>query len=148
MLFLSPRVYEGLRGKQKISPPFGTVEARTAAAARRARLRWVMERAETVQGGKLSTSQVGTIQSLCEKAAARSGDWQELRDHLAKNVKERGARHGDRFTAIQKLIENTMRGVDLSDEMNVKTDVEKLKLLCLLFDYSRKAASRRKEGTE
>ena len=145
VLFLSPRTYEALKGKRNISPPLDTSQIRTAAAVRRARLKWVMEKSEKNAIGKLSRSQIGTIQALCEKAMAQSGDWQELRAFLDKNLTERGARHGDRFAGISELIHNTMGGA-LPEEINVTGNVEKLKLLCQLFDFSRKADVSREEG--
>ena len=111
-----------------------------AAAARRARIQWVMEQGERIRQEKISRSQAGTIQSLCEKAMAQGGDWSELQGWLKKNLKDRGARHGDRFTGVAGLIEQTMnQDRFLSEEMDVKSNEDKLKLLCLLFDFSRKA---------
>ncbi|MBQ9346456.1 MAG: hypothetical protein IJT94_03820, partial [Oscillibacter sp.] len=147
VLFLSPKTYEALNGKREIKPPVDTAQARTA-AVRQARLQWVIDNSEQIQSGKLSRSQIGTIQTLCEKAMAQGGDWQELREFLDKNLTDRGARHGDCFTGITELIHDTMEQDGfLSAEMNVTGNVEKLKLLCQLFDFSRKADFRQKTDT-
>ena len=144
ILFLSQRFYESLTGARELHMPKGTAQdsaARNqAAAARRARIQWVMEQGERIRQEKISRSQAGTIQSLCEKAMAQGGDWSELQGWLKKNLKDRGARHGDRFTGVAGLIEQTMnQDRFLSEEMDVKSNEDKLKLLCLLFDFSRKA---------
>lgn len=139
VLFLSARTYEALNGKRRITPPVDTIQARTAAAARRARLQWVMRESETIQAAKLSRSQIGDIQALCENAISHGGDWQKVRDYLNHNLTERGALHGDRFTVIAELIHDTMeKSGFLPETMNVTGSVEKLKLLCQLFDFSRK----------
>lgn len=139
VLFLSRTRFEALTDRQNIERQSGTAEQRDGAAVRRAKLRWIMEKAEAVQAGKFSKSQLGTIQTLCENAVSHGGNCGDLWTFLQKNLTGRGARHGDRFTGIAELIHQTMEQDGfVPEETGVKSDTEKLKLLCQLFDFSRK----------
>ena len=107
---------------------------------RRAQYQWVMEHSDEVYKNGLSKSQVGAIQTLCEKAIAKNGDTKELTIYFDKNIKERGARHGNRFQQIRRLIQ-TVLSQPLTETLHTETPDtmrERLELLCLLFDHSRK----------
>lgn len=146
ILFLRTDLFEGLRRKQT-SKEEGSLEESDAVIARRARYRWVMENAGTLTTGKLSRSQIGSIQSLCEKAISNSGDLTELDTYLEKNLTGRGVRHGARFQKAGTLIREVLdmplpQTLGLEDNAVEDSCVERLKLLCLLFDYSRKGKER------
>lgn len=135
VLFLRAELLEGLRNKQafKRSEKDGTIQR-----TRDAEYRWVMKNAERVRRCGLSRSQIGTIQSLCEQAIANGRDTAALYAHLEKNLNDRGARHGSRFTEIDALIRQVLDvPMDRTLEMSGCAD-RRLELLCLLFDYSRK----------
>ncbi len=143
VLFLRSTLFEGLRGKEKAAAYSGERRDSAAAVLRRARYSWVMSHARAVSDGKLSQSQAGTLQALCEKSLARGGDTQELERFLDKNLNQRGAMHGDRFKAIEALVREVLAqplgktlGVSCRDSME-----ERLRLLILLFDHSRKEES-------
>ena len=103
-----------------------------------------MKNAERVRRCGLSRSQIGTIQSLCEQAIANGRDTAALYAHLEKNLNDRGARHGSRFTEIDALVRQVLDvPMDRTLEMTGCAD-RRLELLCLLFDYSRKGDE--KEG--
>lgn len=139
VLFLRPALFERLDKKA----PFKRETVKKDAAAvktRQAKYTWVMKTSPVLAGGVLSRSQIGTIQSLCEKAMASDGDLTELHTHLNKNLTGRGARHGSRFLQIGQLMEQVLStplpetiGVPCQDSVQ-----ERLKLLCMLFDFSRK----------
>lgn len=136
ILFLRADIYEKLQGKVAAEQK-GTDT--TAASVRRATCRWVMDQQEDWIG-KISKSQLGEIQGLLEKALAADGDTEELEKYFAKNINERGARHGERFEKIQKFIKDVLQA-PLTTTLGVKctdTKARKLELLCMLFDYSRK----------
>lgn len=143
VLFLSRSRFEALNRKaacQKTEQSAGSA----AGELRRGRYRWVMEHSEFVRNAKwqenLSDSQLGTIQALCEKAIANGGNYAELEQHLKHNLSKRGARHGRRFEEISKLVDKVLE-TPLAETIGVPcedTTVERLRLLCLLFDYSRK----------
>lgn len=142
ILFLHTDLFEGLTQK-RTSKAEDRLEESSAVVARRARYRWVMENAGTLTTGRLSRSQIGSIQSQCEKAIANGGDVTELEIYLEKNLTGRGIRHGARFqkagTLIQEVLDMPLgQTLGLEDTAIEDSKVERLKLLCLLFDYSRK----------
>lgn len=139
ILFLRRELLEGVRrkadGEEKTAPAVET----PAAKLRRAKYRWVMERSGELHRDGLSRSQLGTIQALCEKAMA-SGNASELLLHLEKNTGDRGAQHAARFRGIDRLIRQVL-STPLEQTLGVPgpdSIAERLKLLCLLFDHSRK----------
>ena len=139
VLFLRKELFDGLRQKQALQTE-KPKQISAAAMARRAKYAWIMDNSGRLHRGGLSKSQLGAIQALCEKAVAKGGDTAELEEYLNKNLQERGAKHGSRFTAIAGLI-RTVTGRPLS--VTVGADCEdsvtaRLELLCRLFNYSRK----------
>ncbi len=148
VLFLSKSRFEALQHKAA----WQKEEQRTASTVgdlRRARYRWVMQESERIRRARreddLSDSQLGTIQALCEKAIANDGDYDELNQHLEHNCKDRGPKHGIRTGEIKKLL-NEALDTPLAETLGVPcakerdSTEERLRLLCLLFDYSRKKA--------
>ena len=135
VLFLRAELLEGLESKSAVSRP---EQDQTVRRVRDAEYRWVMRNAERVRRCGLSRSQIGTIQSLCEQAIANGRDTAALYAHLEKNLNDRGARHGSRFTEIDALVRQVLdMPMDRTLEMTGCAD-RRLELLCLLFDYSRK----------
>ncbi len=139
VLFLRQGLLEQLSKKRKAaaepSAPAGRI-------LRDARYKWVMDNADRVYCNGLSRSQVGTIQSLCEQARANGGDPSALLAHLDKNLNDRGARHGSRFTEIDRLIREVLDGRLPEALKALSTTDQRLELLCLLFDYSRKGSGK------
>lgn len=159
ILFIRPDIYEAICGKQAVKKEHKIPKSMSL---RRAKYRWVMETAnhpESWKGG-LSNSQIGEIQSILEKG--NGNEWEELTRYFEKNKNERGARHGARFVATEAFIKN-VRQTPLADLLETGTDIgdvygalksiksesektnrveadqqEKINLLCMLFDYSRK----------
>lgn len=144
VLFLRPELYEAL--KRKLPEETEEQAGETAEAVlRRARIRWVMERSDSLHLEGLSRSQLGEIQSLCEKAMS-ARNCSELMQHLEKNRNDRGAKHGVRFVEIDRLI-RTMLEQPLNKTLGIPcaagTETDRLRLLCMLFNYSRKGGERR-----
>ncbi len=138
VLFLSQSLFEGLRRKERAAGAEDP-DAGERAGLRRAKYAWLMEQAGTVARGKLSRSQIGSLQAQCERALAE-GSVGDLTLYLEKNVSERGARHGDRYKGISGLVTGVLDrplaetlGVPCPDDT-----AEKLRLLIRLFDFSRK----------
>ncbi|MEG2679233.1 MAG: hypothetical protein RR949_04770, partial [Oscillospiraceae bacterium] len=145
ILFFSAARFERLR-KQPAEEENGTAATSRAAEIRQKKYQWVEDYEQVLRSGKLSKSQLGSIQSLCEKAIANRGDTQELLGFLEKNKNERGAAHGSRFEQIAGFV-NQVVSSPLSQTLDVDCDdsvTARLELLCLLFNYSRKGA--KKEG--
>lgn len=145
VLFLPPARVDGLRMKcrPEAAPDAGTS---SQAQLRRAKYRWVMDHAGELNSCGLSKSQVGTIQALCEKAISKGGDMAELDVHLKHNLEGRGVMHGARFKKADALIRAVLErplGETLGLEHCPDSTAERLALLCLLFDHSRKG----KEGS-
>ncbi len=138
VLFLRKGLLEGITAK-KLEQPGSAEAAPNAVEQRRQRIRWIMETAEKVQKMSLSPSQLGSVQSQCERAIAQGGDTAELEGFLQKNLTERGAKHGAKFVQIEALVRSTL---------NQDSDkIRQLRLLCDLFDYQRKWQSQaKKEG--
>ncbi len=87
----------------------------------------------------LSRSQLGSIQALCEKAMA-SGNTAELLARLEKDTGDRGAQHAARFRGIDRLIRQVLN-TPLEQTLGAPGPdgaAQRLELLCLLFDHSRK----------
>lgn len=142
VVFLRKELFEGLRRKHAEKREKQVLD-KEVAEIRRKKYIWVMENSGRLVGGKLSPSQIGSIQSLCEKAIAMGGDLTELMIYLEKNLTGRGVRHGERFRETGQLIQKVLE-TPLADTIQVKNAhckdsmVERLRLLCLLFDFSRK----------
>lgn len=138
ILFLRPELFEGLSQKsilEQSNPTSGY-----AAQVRRAKYAWVMEHTAEVVRSCVSSSQIGTIQALCEKSVAK-GNTSELDAFLRKNLEGRGAAHGERFKGIVRLIEQVLKN-PLADTFEIPHCEDsiclRLELLCMLFDHSRK----------
>lgn len=127
---------------QKYREKGQTPAAAPGAELRRARCRWLLE--HRVPGG-LSSSQLGTLQALCEQAMARGGELSGLRSFFDHNIRERGVRHGTGFETfrrefdrlMQTPLANTLGCADCPDG-----PVERLKLICDWLDLSRKKVNR------
>ena len=86
----------------------------------------------------LSRSQIGSIQSLCEDTLAQNKDTEDLYAFLQKNLHERGAMHGAKFEDMNRFIKRVLEEETLPF---AQTETEKVKLLCQVFDFSRKGKS-------
>lgn len=142
ILFLPPSRLNALSKKRSLfDMKQETTDASSSSRFRRARYAWVMEHADSLHESGLSKSQLGDIQALCEKAKLNPDGIAVLEAYFNKNLKERGAKHGSKFEGIHTLITKVLERT-LSETLGVETDVnsipEKLSLLCLLFDFSRK----------
>ncbi len=151
ILFLRKSLLEGISKKQELSLESSLKKQakqesiRKQAQIRRAAYGWVMETEKQVQHFGLSKSQLGSVQALCEKAISQRGDTKELETFFEKNLEKRGVRHGDKFTKLnvllRQVLENSLKNTlqtECEDSMEAR-----LRLLCLLFNYSRKT---QKEG--
>lgn len=115
---------------------------------RRKKYEWIMQNKSQVQKG-VSKSQIGSIQSICEGALSRGEDADALLEHLEHNLQNRGAENRDRYKPIYKFIENFLTA-DLYQTLGVSAPAvprenqkaEKLRLLCMLFDFSRKTGEK------
>ena len=81
-----------------------------------------------------------TVRLLCERALACNGKLDELERFFNRNLTDRGAKHASKFSKIYELVKRVtttpmenLIGVSCNDNMT-----ERLRLLCLLFDFSRK----------
>ena len=146
VLFLRKALYEGLEKKENLSVDGGSAGATAAAAFRRAKMSWVMDHVSMLQSEDarrkgLSRSQVGNLQTLCEQAIAdNDADAKALRAFLEKNM-ERSAANAYRYRAVRDLIGEVL-SAPLSDTLKLPgirdEGLEKLRLLVMLFDHSRK----------
>lgn len=141
ILFLREDIYENITGK---CPWEEKKEEKTIASIRRAKLNWIIENDEQWRGG-LSNSQIGEIQGLLEKEIKQDGDIKELTEYFEKNLSMRGASHGERFVNMERFVKKILHtsmseiiGISCTFSSEKQESLEKMKLLCSLFDYSRK----------
>ncbi|MBR1496555.1 MAG: hypothetical protein IJ617_02890 [Oscillospiraceae bacterium] len=141
VLFLRPELLEGLKRKEAVKAE-APARSNRVSDLRRQKYQWVMEQADKLRKAKLSPSQIGTLQSLCEKAIRRDGELTELYAWLEKNLSGRGVAHGERFAATVGFVRAVLDGSaeKLPPSLDIK---DRLDLLCRLCDYSR-----RSEGKE
>ena len=142
VLFLRPILLEQLRRKESVKPLMSESNA-SIAEQRRNKLTWVMENAGTLNESALSKSQLGTLQSLAEKALGAKGNLNEIRTWLQKNLTDRGEQHGNRFQRIAAFLETLLKQDTELGVLGSPSIMERLELLCLLCNYSRKI---REEG--
>ena len=141
ILFLRRELMEGLEHKRAAQTPGQlTPQRQNIQNLRRAKYDWIMSKSKELHKDELSSSQLGTIQALCEKAMANGGSLEELNIYFGKNI-ERTPKMAKRFQAIQTLVDNVCK-TPLSQTLNVccsdDSVIDRLELLCMLFDYSRK----------
>ena len=141
ILFLRRELLEGLKHKRAAQTAGQlTPQQQNIQNLRRAKYDWIMSKSKELHKDELSSSQLGTIQALCEKVMANGGSLEELNIYFGKNV-ERTPKMAKRFQAIQTLVDNVCK-TPLSQTLNVccsdDSVADRLELLCMLFDYSRK----------
>lgn len=144
VLFLPEAALRGLKKKESVQPERdekADAGRRQIAAVRQARYRWVMDSLPKLNRFGLSRSQLGTVQSLCEKAIAKGGDRSELDRFLGYNEDERGILHGNRFKEFNRFVRGVLDvplGKTIESDLCGDTMTARLELLCLLFNHSRK----------
>ena len=139
VLFLRTELFESICKKKKLEQCQDDQTKADTAELRRAWYRWIMENSGRVRSCGLSNSQIGSVQAKCEDALACCST-EDLWSFLKKNREDRGAKHGSRFEKMDELLHEVLDrpmgeilGVSCEDAVE-----EKLKLLCMLFDHSRK----------
>lgn len=91
----------------------------------------------------LSASQIGGLQALLEGMIGRINNSgltsEKCREELERFLKKADDRQQDKqkYYGIEKICMNVLNGGE-DDKLVKADDVERLKLLCELFDYSRK----------
>lgn len=137
ILFLRSGLFEGLDHKKALKPKEKNTNI---ASARRAKYQWIMERKPSEWRGRLSKSQVGELQVLCEQAIAMGGNCEKLLAFLEKN-KARGTQKNKGFEKTESFVRGVLEtplskttGADCEDSKQAR-----LELLCMLFDDSRRA---------
>lgn len=143
VLFLRNHLFETIRCRVKTDSRSAGNSERSA--ARQAKYKWLTERVQELRKEmdrrKLSKSQLGTLQSLCEASLSRNGDWSELDRWLNNNLTQRGARHGNRFQYAAELARDVLEtplDTTLSEPSCADSMEERLRLLIQLFDFSRR----------
>ena len=146
VLFLRETYFDRETGVRASLPDEGGENEETAAAAiRRAKYGWVAQNAQRVIQSAMSPSQIGTLQSLCEEAARRGGDTQKIDKWFGLN-ESKNVRHSARFLEIRNLTETALetplpKTLRLSPPLEsacLDSKEERLNLLRLLFNYSRR----------
>ncbi|MEG2137083.1 MAG: hypothetical protein RRY64_00350 [Oscillospiraceae bacterium] len=123
-----------------------------AVLLRRARCRWLLDNVARIQQlthlpnvrERISNSQLGSIQALCEEGIAKGGDKSALLKFFEHNETERGAQHGDKFASVRRELAPIWER-SLGETLGVPctdTDAGRLLLLCDLLDLSRKEAGK------
>ena len=137
--FLRQELFEGLTGKKSVQTEREKILS-PGAELRRKRYDWIMRESGRILNMKLSSSQLGDIQALCEKAIAMGGSTEELYAYLDHNLNERGAKHGNRFEEINREVRKVLE-TPLEETLKVAgpdSTAERLRIDIRIVDYSRK----------
>lgn len=146
VLFLREDLFESLSVKERFH-----IDTENDTLQENAQYKWIMEHAEEIisiqKKDELSSSQLGTIQALCEEAIKDKKGLENLWSYLDKNRTERGARHGQKFDAIEKFLRSVLetplcQTLGTEEKQQPDSISDRMKLLCQLFNYCRK----QKEG--
>ncbi len=139
ILFLRKNLYEGIRRKEAAAAQENNTELSHTAELRQAKYRWIADHSRSILKGGLSKSQLGTIQSFCQKAILLRGDTAELKRYLG-NTENRGPAIAGKYKTIRKLLEEVLEkplpetlGIDCQDGV-----IRRLQLIVELIDHSRK----------
>lgn len=95
---------------------------------RQEKIKYIMKTASLINGMKTSESQKGEIQRLCENK-----DIAKLNEYLEKNTSNESPQRKFIFTPMKEFIDNF-----IECEFKDYSTVDKLDVLCELFNYSRK----------
>ena len=151
ILFIRKDIFESITGKEK----YNVTESAEGghgrkpvdlAQIRRNRCVWIMDTAQKEliapsQGP--SASQIGGLQALLEGMIGRINNSgltsEKCREEIERFLKKADDRQQDKqkYSRIEKICMNVLDG-GADDKLAKADDVERLKLLCELFDYSRK----------
>lgn len=141
VLFLRPELFEAICWKAPLEQAASEQQQSLQQAVRRAKYKWIMEHSKGLYQNKFSKSQGGEIQALCEKAKQRHGDCTKLEEHLNKNLEARGPEYRKRYEHVAALVRLVLES-PLSKTLQLPTapdsKEERLQLLIMLFDHSRK----------
>ena len=141
VLFLRPELFEAIDRKAPLEQEASEKQQSVQQAVRRAKYRWVMEHSKGLYQNKFSKSQGGALQALCEKAKRRHGDCTELEEHLTKNLEKRGPEYRKRYVHVAALVKSVLES-PLAETLSLPSAPdsveERLQLLIMLFDHSRK----------
>lgn len=135
VLFLSESLFGSIKAKQPVEYT-AAPRRKSAAELRRKRLTWIMEQCENKFAGDISDSQLGSIQALCEEHKHNPDALQQMKNYFAHNA-EKGAQAISKFASIEKLIITVLEH-PTEPWMQDMTTLERVQLLCDLFDHSRK----------
>lgn len=135
VLFLSESLFGSIKAKQLVEYT-AAPRRKSAAELRRKRLTWIMEQCENKFAGDISDSQLGSIQAICEEHKHKADILQRLNGFFAHNA-EKGAQAISKFASIKKLIITVLEH-PTEPWMQDMTTLERVQLLCDLFDHSRK----------
>lgn len=144
-------IFESITGKEKYTAtevPEGGHGSKPVdrAQIRRNRCVWIMDTAQKkliAHSSGLSASQIGGLQALLEGMIGRINNSgltsEKCREELERFLKKADDRQQDKqkYYGIEKICMNVLNGGE-DDKLVKADDVERLKLLCELFDYSRK----------
>ena len=135
VLFLSESLFGSIKAKQPVEYT-AAPRRQNMAELRRKRLTWIMEQCEKKFAGDISDSQLGSIQAICEEHKHNPDALQQMKNYFAHNA-EKGAQAISKFASIEKLIITVLEH-PTEPWMQDMTTLERVQLLCDLFDHSRK----------
>ena len=137
VLFLPLSLLDQIHRKEALRTEPSLVSS-SSAEQRRNRLVWIMNHADRLNRSGLSRSQIGTLQARAEEARSKDSGWNDLRAWLDKNLTQRGEEHGARFQKLSVFLKELLENDTPLDGLGTPTRSERLTLLCMLCDYSRK----------
>lgn len=135
VLFLPESLFGSIKAKQPVEYT-AAPRRQNMAELRRKRLTWIMKQCEKKFAGDISDSQLGSIQAICEEHKHNPDALQQMKNYFAHNA-EKGAQAISKFASIEKLIITVLEH-PTEPWMQDMTTLERVQLLCDLFDHSRK----------
>lgn len=106
---------------------------------RRARAKWLLDPDNIKKmKGKLSPSQLGSVQELLVRASAAPEHAKDILKERFQHLKDKNPAERDKYRPIEGFIDQVRSGEALPETMGLRTERERLELLIDLIKVSRK----------
>ena len=141
VLFLNEALFKSIRGKHEMEAQVNT-RMKGNAKHRIARMNWIMQKDSEDWKGRLSNSQLGSLQTILERCQYKDGDDTEWKQFLQKN-EETSSQRKSQYRQVTRLVEDVLKeplrktiGIGYDDARIDK--IERFRLLIELFNFSRR----------
>lgn len=133
VLFIKNSVIDAIKFKKAVETNLEEKSiVKNKAILRQSRIKWIMNNKDNITKMPLSKSQIGEVQSVCE-----TGDIKKVNKFLEKQVDPDSPIRNFKYKPVKEFIDNFIKS-DYKDTIGFELNESKLKILCELFNYSRK----------